>query len=506
VHGLIFFYIQKFADRLAANAAVDSTVRASLVSGTARYLPSGVYPDADAVVLLEAIAEGLGEPLPDTLVRFGEFLAPNLLRVAGQLVRPEWRSLDVIEHTEELIHAMIRSSQPGAEPPVLEAVRGNPDELHLVYTSRRRLCLLATGLVRGLARHFGDTLVIEEPSCMLRGDPFCSFVVRKTGRDTHAANSPVSETIVLPPGSGSAAGGPLETDPGLAVVPDVGAEDVQPQQIGGHRIVRLIGTGAMGRVYLAQDERLDRSVAIKVLSRHRARDAAARQRFLREGRAAAAVEHPHVLAIHAVGEQDGRPFIVMQHLEGTTLAAHLAADGSPPLAESLRIGREIAEGLAAAHARGLVHRDVKPDNVFLVGPSRSVRIIDFGLARDVDAAPNATRVTTDGAIVGTPAYMPPERIGGESLDVRSDLFGLGVILYELIAGRLPFDGTTMVTMLAAIARGDPTPLAEAAPATPTEVAALVMRLLAHRREDRPASAAEVAASLATLERTVAPGR
>jgi tRNA A-37 threonylcarbamoyl transferase component Bud32 len=406
-----------------------------------------------------------------------------------------------VEHTEQLIHAMVRVEKPGAEPPVLEAVRIGPDELHLVYSSRRRLCLLASGLVRGLARHFGETVEIDEPGCMLRGDPFCSFVIRVAGRDTHASGSPLFETVALPPGTDSEAADAMDTDPGLLPDDDGVADDPVPAVIGGHRILGLVGAGAMGRVYLAHDERLDRRVAIKVMNRRRARDAGARQRFLREGRAAAAVEHPHVLAIHAVGEHAGLPYIVMQLLDGQTLGAYRAAIVTLSLTEALRIGREIAEGLAAAHDRGLVHRDIKPDNVFLEGPRRSVRIIDFGLARA--AADDSAKLTVEGTVVGTPAYMPPERIGDESLDAKSDLFGLGVILYELLAGRLPFEGKSMVSMLASIAKGTPMPLAEAAPRTPREVCDLVMRLMAHRKADRPADAASVAAELARLERKFA---
>ena len=504
MHGLIFFYIRKFAESLPkglAPAAGPGTGQTSVVRQAGHYLPSGSYPDADAVALLQAVADAKGEPLGETVTRFGEFLAPHLVKVAGPLVDPAWRTLDLVEHTEQLIHAMVRVEKPGAEPPVLEAVRIGPDELHLVYSSRRRLCLLASGLVRGLARHFGESVEIDEPGCMLRGDPFCSFVIRVAGRDTHASGSPLFETVALPPGTDSEALDAMDTDPGLLPDDDGMADDPVPAVIGGHRILGLVGAGAMGRVYLAHDERLDRRVAIKVMNRRRARDAGARQRFLREGRAAAAVEHPHVLAIHAVGEHAGLPYIVMQLLDGQTLGAYRAAIVTLSLTEALRIGREIAEGLAAAHDRGLVHRDIKPDNVFLEGPRRSVRIIDFGLARA--AADDSAKLTVEGTVVGTPAYMPPERIGDESLDAKSDLFGLGVILYELLAGRLPFEGKSMVSMLAAIAKGTPMPLAEAAPRTPREVCDLVMRLMAHRKADRPADAASVAAELARLERKFA---
>jgi len=498
VHGLIFFYIQKFADSLSANASPTlsrAALRAEVVERSARYLPAGTYPDAEAVGLLESIAAHLGEPLDRTLARFGEFLAPHLVKVAGPLLDPAWRTLDVLEHTEQLIHAMVRTTQPGAEPPVLEAVRVGPAELHLVYSSRRRLCLLATGLVRGIARHFGEKVVIEEPGCMLRGDPFCSFVIRSIGRDTHASGSPECETVVLPPASASASVSvvidELANDPGLA--DDLDTEPV-PTRIGTHPVVGLIGSGAMGRVYLARDELLDRNVAIKVMRRSRARDPGARQRFLREGRAAAAIGHPHVLTIYGVGEHEGRPYIVMQHLEGLPLSACLLP---LPVPVVLRIGREIAAGLAAAHERGLVHRDIKPDNIFLEGPGRSVRIIDFGLARGIEE--ESATITVEGAVVGTPAYMPPERINAAALDARSDLFGLGVMLYELLSGRLPYEGSSMVAMLAAIARGNPVPLAEAAVGTPPAVCDLVMRLMAHRPEERPADARAVAAELAALE-------
>lgn len=504
MHGLIFFFIQKYAESLPKGLVATADTgsgRSSMLRQAGSYLPSGTYPDGEAVALLRAVADSRGQPLADTVAEFGEFLAPHLVKVAGPLVDPAWQTLDLVEHTEELIHAMVRVEKPGAEPPVLEVVRIDEQELHLVYSSRRRLCLLATGLIRGLARHFGENVVVEEPGCMLRGDAFCSFVVKVVGGETQASRSPLAETVVLPPGSPSGGATVFASDSGLMPLVGGAADDPLPGVIGGYRILRLIGSGAMGRVYLAHDDRLDRRVAIKVMTRDRARDPDARRRFLREGRAAAAVEHPHLLTIHAVGEHEGLPYIVMQLLEGQTLGAHRAASGPMPVAEVLRIGREIAEGLAAAHARGLVHRDIKPENVFLEDPRKSVRIIDFGLARA--AADGSAALTVEGAVVGTPAYMPPERIGDDSLDAQSDLFGLGVMLYEMLAGRLPFEGLSMVAMLASIAKGCPIPLAEAAPRTPPEVCDLVMRLIAHRKQDRPATAAAVAIELGRLERQFA---
>ncbi len=487
MHGLIFFYIQKFADTAAHGAASRTTTRPSVAIGDARYLPAGVYPDAEAVRLLQALAESTGRSLPETIEQFGRFLAPHLVKVAGRHVDPAWRSLDLIEHTEAIIHAMIRTANPGAQPPVLEAVRPALDELHLVYSSERQLCSLARGLIHGIADHYHETIELDEPSCMHRGDPFCSFTIRCVAHDTQAPDRSLADTTDVIRGG----------EPALAP-PAAAAGEAAPPTIGGYTVVGLIGQGGMGRVYLARDERLHREVAIKVLHPSKARDPAATRRFLREGRAAAAVDHPHVMAIHQVGEEQGLPYIVMQRLVGRTLKQARQAEGRLPLAEVLRIGRETAEGLAAAHAKGLVHRDIKPDNIFLQEPRGQVRIIDFGLA--VTGKEGGLDVTVDGSIVGTPAYMSPERIAGRDLDAKSDLFGLGVILYELLAGRLPFDGNSLVSILAAISHGHPPDLRTLAPEVPEPVARLVMRLIAHEKAGRPADAATVAAELAALER------
>lgn len=490
MHGLIFFYIGKFAERFPAALSTQSGSRAAAASQAGpRYTPSGVYPDAEAMALLADLATAAGRPLADLEVEFGEFLAPHLMRTATAFVEPGWRTLDVIEHTEAIIHRMIRANSPGAAPPVLEVFRSAPDELQLVYSSRRKLCGLAKGIMRGLAAHFQERVSVDEQSCMLRGDAFCSFVIRRDLTDTHPTHSALTATLTTDLGSDA-------EDKTLPVV-----EDPPPSMIGNYRVLGLIGSGAMGRVYLAHDAVLDRRVAIKVMSARYAGNQIARQRFLRESRSVGAIEHPHVMTIHQVGEQGGLPYIVMQFLEGRTLRDYRDRTGPLPFDEALRYGREIAAGLAAAHRRGIVHRDVKPANVFLEGEARSVRIIDFGLARDVDAQGSA--ITCDGALIGTPAYMPPEGIEGAEIDARGDLFGLGVILYELLADQLPFSGRSVAAVLAAITKGQPRPLHEAAPSVPREVSDLVMRLIAHDKADRPADATAVAAELAALERQFA---
>ena len=503
MQGLIFFFLQKFADVAATGSTSWKGVRASTATSAARYLPSGVYPDADAVAILTTIAETTGRPLPTILEEFGEFLAPYLVKVAGPVVDPAWRTLDLIEHTEAIIHTMIRTTTPGAAPPVLETVRQSPDELHLVYSSARRLCPLAVGLMRGIAAHYRETIRIEEPSCLLRGDPFCSFVIEHVATDTHEPRSPLTETLVFSPSVD------LATEQSTAVAGPTAAfvndanRDVLPTTIGGYKVLATIGRGAMGQVYLAEDDRLDRRVAIKVMHPTRESDPASRQRFIRESRATAAVEHPHVVTIYQVGEHAGLPYIVMQCLHGETLGTYRTKVGRVLLPEALRIGREIAEGLAAAHRRGLVHRDIKPENIILEGPAREVKIIDFGLVCDLGDDPLKAPVTVEGAVLGTPAYMAPERISDRPVDARTDLFGLGVMLYELLADRLPFTGMSMMAMLVSIAQGSPTPLRSAAPDVPDDVSKLVMQMIAHDPADRPATARAVADTIAVIEKRLA---
>ena len=500
MHGIIFFYIQKFADVAAAGTTTWLKLRETVATSASRYLPNETYPDDEAVGLLQSLADRVGEPLPALVERFGEFLAPHLVKVAGRHINPAWRTLDLIENTESIIHTMIRATNPGAAPPVLEAVRHSPNELHLVYGSSRQLCVLARGIMKGVAKHYGESITIDETSCMLNGGPFCSFVVQDDSHETHSARSPLSETLILTPGSGEGKSSDGVGWQSAHSYNDRPTGEI-PKVIGDFTIEKLIGHGGMGRVYLGQDDQLGRRVAIKLMSPSRAAEAVSRQRFLRESKAAAAINHPHIVTIYQVGEYEGLPYIVMQHVDGPNLADYrLAAGGTVATAEAIRIGRELAEGLRAAHERGLVHRDIKPDNVLLEGPSRQVRIIDFGLARELDGTD--TRLTVDGAVVGTPAYMSPERIGVEEVDAKSDLFGLGVILYELLSGRLPFEGKSMVSILAAIARGTPPPLADLVPTAPQPLASLVMQMLAHDKTDRPATAAEVSRQLAAIEKNL----
>lgn len=274
-----------------------------------------------------------------------------------------------------------------------------------------------------------------------------------------------------------------------------------PTVLGGYRIVKLLGTGGMGAVYRARDDKLDRDVALKTMRPELAAQPEAVERFLREARAAAQVAHDNVVPIWQIGDDTGTPFIAMPLLEGTALDQWLQRQPVPPLSVVLKVGRETADGLGAAHARGLVHRDIKPGNIWIEGDPkapdlakqfRRVKILDFGLARP---AADDTQLTGTGAVLGTPAYMSPEQARSEPVDHRTDLFSLGIVLYRMTTGSAPFRGATTMALLTSLAVDTPPAPVAVNPQVPPALSDLVMRLLAKKREDRPESAAEVASAL-----------
>lgn len=268
-------------------------------------------------------------------------------------------------------------------------------------------------------------------------------------------------------------------------------------RLGEYRILKILGHGGMGVVFLGEDVKLGRKVAIKAMLPHLAVSRSSHERFLREAKAAAALEHDHIVPIFHVGADRGAPYIVMPLLKGEPLDERLKRPEPMPLADILRIGREVARGLDAAHKSGLIHRDIKPANIWLEAPEDRVKILDFGLAR---AATQDAGLTQQGAIVGTPAYMAPEQARGETLDARCDLFSLGVVLYRLCTGLQPFQGKDTVSTLMAVTMHEPTAPIAINPKLPLELSELVMKLLAKDAEKRIGSAAEVVQALQSLEK------
>ena len=259
-------------------------------------------------------------------------------------------------------------------------------------------------------------------------------------------------------------------------------------RLGGYEVSGIVGSGGMGVVLKAIDKSLERMVAIKVLAPHLATSGAARKRFAREAKAAAAVLHPNVIAIHSVSNDESLPYLVMPYVRGSSLQKRLDAQGPLPLVEVLRIGSQIAAGLAAAHAQGLVHRDIKPANILLEDGVERVTITDFGLARAVDDA----SITHTGMIAGTPQYMSPEQARGEPVDQRSDLFSLGSVLYAACTGRSPFCAETTYGVMRQITDAQPADVRMVNPTIPAWLNHIIARLMSKPRDQRFQSSREVA--------------
>jgi serine/threonine protein kinase len=263
-------------------------------------------------------------------------------------------------------------------------------------------------------------------------------------------------------------------------------------RIGEYEISGIIGCGGMGAVFKGFDRSLNRVVAIKVMAPHLASSGAARQRFAREAQAAAAMTHDNVIDIYGVSESGGLPYLVMPYARGPSLQKRIDSVGPLPLIEVLRIGRQIAAGLAAAHEQGLVHRDIKPANILLSDGIDRLLITDFGLARAVDDA----SVTRTGVIAGTPQYMSPEQARGDAIDHRSDLFSLGSVMYACCTGRPPFRADSAYGILRRITDNEPRAIREINPQLPDWLCRVVSKLHSKCREDRYQSASEVANLLA----------
>ena len=275
----------------------------------------------------------------------------------------------------------------------------------------------------------------------------------------------------------------------LDYTPVVDSMELAPgTELGHYKLVRLIGAGGMGQVYEATDTRLDRTVAVKVLPSHVAGNPQARERFEREARTISQLNHPHICTLYDVGQENGVDFLVMEHIEGETLAERLAK-GALRLDQALQYGIEIADALDKAHRHGVVHRDLKPGNVMLT--KSGAKLLDFGLAKlipdpsklDLDAA-TATKMTREGAIVGTLQYMAPEQVEGEKVDARTDIFAFGSVLYEMVTGRRAFEGKSQASLLAAILDSQPPTISNLRPVIPPTLDRVVAKCLAKDPEDR----------------------
>jgi serine/threonine protein kinase len=271
-----------------------------------------------------------------------------------------------------------------------------------------------------------------------------------------------------------------------------------------YRITVAIGAGGMGEVYRATDTKLNREVALKVLPPQMARDPRRLARFQREARAVAALNHPHIVMLHSVEEADGVHFLTMELIEGQSLD-HVIPAGGLPVERIVEIASALADALAAAHEKGIVHRDLKPANVMVSNEGR-VKVLDFGLAKEIHTAnPTDTTMTSAGhtkvgAVMGTPAYMSPEQVSGRPVDHRTDIFSLGILLYEMATGRQPFTGTSSPELASAILRDTPAPVTDVRTDVPEELARIIRRCLEKDPRHRVQTARDVRNELRDLAR------
>ncbi|HXG86496.1 MAG TPA: serine/threonine-protein kinase, partial [Pyrinomonadaceae bacterium] len=274
---------------------------------------------------------------------------------------------------------------------------------------------------------------------------------------------------------------------------------------GRYKILSAIGSGGMGEVFLAQDTRLKRKIALKILSEKFAVDVDRLNRFQQEAKAASALNHPNIITIYEIGESDGTNYIATEYIEGETLRDNLA-ENPLQLSDALDIAVQVAEALSAAHQVGIVHRDIKPENIMLRRDGY-VKVLDFGLAKltekqdfeiEHESATQKFVKTNPGAIMGTVAYMSPEQARGKDIDARSDIFSFGIVLYEIITRRAPFEGETITDVLAAILNQEPLPLAHFVADVPKELKRIVNKTLRKKREQRYQSTKDLLGDLKDL--------
>jgi serine/threonine protein kinase len=264
--------------------------------------------------------------------------------------------------------------------------------------------------------------------------------------------------------------------------------------LGKYRILKELGRGGMGGIYLGYDEKLKRRLAIKMMLPKYADNEPAKLRFKREALAAAQMKHENIVVIYDTDEFKGLPYIAMEYLQGASLDEFLKKNPVTGVSQALRVGREVCSALAAAHKLGAAHRDIKPSNIWLEAPLGKAKVLDFGLVKWLNPQDEA-KLTTSGSIIGSPAFMSPEQARGGKIDHRTDIFSLGAVLYRMTTGQLPFQGDNLMDLLMALGGKDPKPVRQLNPKVPDEFADLIHKMLQKNPDHRPQKAAEIAEKL-----------
>jgi eukaryotic-like serine/threonine-protein kinase len=414
-------------------------------------------------------------------------IAESFLDEAGVHFRYIWEHFSSPER--EVVDAVIHQREiPRMHLHVADALRRNG---YLTSEGRLFSRCFATAIAgsvtgRNLVR---ATPVVKQKRDYYPSDPFIESGPRLAGFDRDSYAIPPTDPALHPQDLGRRWG---------QVKPEKLQQILQIGQIGRFELLQVIGEGGMGQVILARDCELTRQVAIKLLKERYASDEQIRRRFLREAQTASILSHPNIATIYEIGEINGIPYIVMEYVRGRTLAA-LARKHPLPVAEIVQIGLQVAQALAEAHQAGIVHRDIKSSNI-LLSERGQIKVLDFGLAKAWSLAqPVAAAITEPGMLMGTVTYMSPEQAAGkEALDHRTDIFSLGVVMYEISTGKLPFDGRTYLEIIEAVTKHEPLPPHLVVPNIPEKLSQIIMQMLAKHREDRFATADEVAQALQTI--------
>ena len=451
MHGSISLIVQKFIE---TNFGVDTWLQILEQAGLPglRFSPLQHYPDEAINQIVQATCEHLEIEQDVALRTVGRFAAKDLIRLGRKMLHPEWRTFEVLSNLETLIHRTVRMGDPDAEPADIQCHQISDSQMQVIYSSRRGLCALASGILSGMGDVFSQKLDVIEDACCKRGDPFCAFTVclledaseksavpvtfpmRSFAVDTDRGSARTSADAAGGQKSGSESS--FTDNPTVLAGSDSGEnggrlssrEDwlhLLPSQVGRYRVLDSIGAGGMGVVFQGVDEELGRSVAIKTLRRREVSTTDLRL-FLSEARQLARLNHPRVVKIFDVGRIGSRPFFVMEWLQGITLHERLTNGLRLPFDMAARLFIQILDALEAVHRIGIVHRDVKPGNIMITPGGTSCTLLDFGLA--------ATSRMQGSGISGTLGYLAPERLQGMPGDFRGDFFSLGVLSLELFAG------------------------------------------------------------------------
>ena len=471
MHGSICCIVKKFVETNHGSEAWEAMLEHAGYKGLV-LSPIGTYPDEAVFALLGAGCELLQVELEDLLRVLGRFAGPELIGFAGTMLHPDWKTFELLSNVESLIHRTIRMQNPTAQPANIQAFRLSDDEAQIVYSSRRGLCALAHGIIEGIADFYQEEISIREVTCAKQGHPFCTFEAKRVALDgdspqvesvdlgatataesfdeTFVASDSVSDSNPasdsgsfdwFPSNTGGSRVGAGTRDSNKNVVPF-------PKRLGRYAVHEIIGVGGMGVVYRGSDDVLNRVVAIKTLKSVKiGRELA--DPFIEEARAMARLSHENVVRVYDVGEIDGRPFFVMEYLTGQSLSKRIRK-GQVSLQLGTELFKKILQGVHAVHKIGLVHRDIKPDNIMLSLDSRKCHLLDFGLADELCVKRDVSK-----RLSGTPGFIAPERLRGYPADYKSDYFSLGCVAYEIFSGRRAFDSDSTQTVISSMQRFEP---------------------------------------------------